>query len=96
MYEKLKELKEVLDKLKNAVRNGEYDIVPTEKNRISRRKYGLSIFEIEDFLCKLEKEDLVKGPVKDYDFPNEIVYIFKKEILKDAVFYVKLKEKIIL
>lgn len=89
----MEELNEVINKLKNAVRNGKYDMVPTDKNRKSRRKYGLSIFEIEDFLSSIEKEDLVKGPVKDYDFPNESVYIFKKEIIKNVEFYVKIKEK---
>lgn len=89
----MEELNEVINKLKNVVRSGKYDMVPTDKNRKSRRKYGLSIFEIEDFLSSIEKEDLVKGPVKDYDFPNESVYIFKKEIIKNVEFYVKIKEK---
>lgn len=52
----MEELNEVINKLKNAVRNGKYDMVPTDKNRKSRRKYGLSIFEIEDFLSILKKK----------------------------------------
>lgn len=84
---------EILYKLKDAVKNATYDLVPTEKNRNSRRKYGLTIFEIEDFLCELEKEDLFKGPVADYDYPEEEVFIFKKEIVPEKLFYVKIKEK---
>lgn len=51
------------------------------------------MYEIEDFLLSLENEDLVKGPVEDYDCPGEDVFIFKKEILKGIIFYVKIKEK---
>lgn len=87
------DVEEILKKTKNAIKNATYDFVPTEKNRKSRRKYGLSVFEIEDFLYSLEKVDLYKGPVSDYDFPMEEVFVFKKEIISGIVFYVKLKEK---
>ena len=83
----------ILRILKKDVRNKTYDFVPTGKNKESRRKYGLTLFEIEDFLMSIEKEDLIKGPVEDYDFPGEEVFIFKKEIIENVVFYVKIKEK---
>ncbi len=51
------------------------------------------MYEIEDFLLDLGKEDLIKGPVPDYDCPGEDVFIFKKEILNGIIFYVKIKEK---
>jgi len=79
----------ILRILKKDVRNKTYDFVPTGKNKESRRKYGLTLFEIEDFLMSIEKEDLIKGPVEDYDFPGEEVFIFKKEIIENVVFYVK-------
>ena len=68
-------------------------MVPTEKNRTSRRKYGLSLLDIEDFLLTLEKEDLFKGPEEDRDCPGEELFIFKKEIMEEVIFYVKIKYK---
>ena len=70
-----------------------YDMIPTEKNRNSKRKYGLSQYEIEDYIASLEVEDLYKGPELDRDFPGEELFIFKKEILPNIVFYTKLKYK---
>ena len=67
-------------------------MVPTLKNRNSRRKYGLTIFEIEDFLMGIKEQDLFKGPVKDKDIPDEEVYIFKKVIKENIIFYVKIKK----
>lgn len=84
---------DILIKLKKDIKNKTYDYVPTGKNKTSRRKFGLTMYEIEDFLLSLEKEDLVKGPVEDYDYPGEDVFIFKKEILTGIIFYVKIKEK---
>lgn len=87
------EVDDILKKLKISIKNKTYDYVPTGKNKTSRRKFGLTMFDIEDFLLSIEKEDLDKGPVEDYDFPGEEVFIFKKEILTDVIFYVKIKEK---
>lgn len=87
------EVNDILKKLKISIKNKTYDYVPTGKNKTSRRKFGLTMFDIEDFLLSIEKEDLDKGPVEDYDFPGEKVFIFKKEILTDVIFYVKIKEK---
>ena len=67
-------------------------MVPTIKNRNSRRKYGLTILEIEQFLLQITKEDLYKGPVKDKDVPGEEVYVFKREIKQDIMFYIKIKK----
>ena len=83
----------ILIKLKKDIKDKSYDYVPTGKNKTSRRKFGLTMFDIEDFLMSLEKEDLIKGPVEDYDYPGEEVFIFKREILTGIVFYVKIKVK---
>lgn len=68
-------------------------MVPTIKNRNSKRKYGLSQCDIEDYIVSLEVEDLYKGPEPDRDFPEEELFIFKKEIIPNVVFYTKLKYK---
>ena len=83
----------ILIKLKKDIKYKSYDYVPTGKNKTSRRKFGLTMFDIEDFLMSLEKEDLIKGPVEDYDYPGEEVFIFKREILTGILFYVKIKVK---
>ena len=69
-----------------------YDLVPTEKNRSYRRKFGLTIYDIEDFLISILEEDLYSGPEKDRDRPDEEVFIFLKEILPGIQFYVKIKK----
>ena len=66
-------------------------MVPTSKNRNSRRKYGLTILELEDLLLSITKDDLIKGPVKDIDVPGESVYIFKKKVRDNILFYIKIK-----
>lgn len=87
------DVENILTKLKEDLKDKKYDYVPTEKNKNSRRKFGLTMYEIEDFLLGLEKEDLIKGPVEDYNCPGETVFIFKKEIREEIRFYVKIKEK---
>ena len=44
------------------MKSGNYDMVPTAKNRNSKRKYGLSQYDIEDYIASLEAENLYKGP----------------------------------
>lgn len=83
---------EIINLLHKSIDDHSYDLVPTVKNRNSRRKYGLTIYELEDFLKSITEEDLYSGPEKDRDLPNEEVFIFKKEILADVVFYVKVKK----
>lgn len=75
------------------MKSGTYDMVPTVKNRASKRKYGLSQFDIEDYIASLEEKDLYKGPELDRDCPGEELFIFKKEIIPNIIFYVKLKYK---
>ena len=83
----------ILMKTRRAISDKSYDMVPTEKNKNSRKKYGLTILEIEDLLFSLTPNDLVRGPVKDRDYPNDDLFIFKKEIVPGVNFYIKLKEK---
>lgn len=83
---------EIINLLHKSVAEKSYDLVPTEKNRNSRRKYGLTVFDIEDFLISITEEDLYSGPEQDRDIPNDEVYIFKKEILEDVKFYIKIKK----
>ena len=78
--------------LQKSVSDKSYDLVPTEKNRKSRRKYGLTIFEIEDFLKTITELDLYKGPEIDRDKPQDEVFIFIKEIFDGVNFYVKIKK----
>ena len=75
------------------MKSGNYDMVPTAKNRNSKRKYGLLQYDIEDYIASLEAEDLYKGPEPDRDCPGEELFIFKKEIIPNVIFYTKLKYK---
>lgn len=86
-------VEDILFKLKVAVNEEKYDMIPTKKNRESRRKYGLTIFDIEDLLCSLTYKDLHEGPISDRDYVGEELYIFKKSIKRNIVFYIKIKEK---
>ncbi len=83
---------QIINLLHKSITDKSYDLVPTEKNRNSRRKYGLTIYEIEDFLKSISETDLHSGPEIDRDKPNEEVFIFIKEILNGVNFYVKIKK----
>lgn len=83
---------QIINLLHKSVADKSYDLVPTEKNRNSRRKYGLTIYDIEDFLKSISEIDLYSGPEVDRDMPNEKVFIFTKEILNGVNFYVKIKK----
>lgn len=83
---------QIINLLHKSVADETYDLVPTEKNKNSRRKYGLTIYEIEDFLMTINENDLYSGPEIDRDMPNEEVFIFIKEISNDINFYVKIKK----
>lgn len=87
------DVKTIINKTKSAIQAASYDMVPTLKNRTSRRKYGLSLGDIEDYISSLEEIDLAKGPIPDRDFSGEELFIFKKEIIPGITFYVKIKEK---
>lgn len=88
----LLEVNEIINLLHKSVSNKTYDFVPTLKNRNSRRKYGLTLFELEEFLLSINSEDLYCGPTNDYDIQDEVVFIFKKEIIDGIRFYVKVKK----
>lgn len=83
---------QIINLLHKSVADKSYDLVPTEKNRNSRRKYGLTIYDIEDFPKSISETDLHSGPEIDRDKPNEEVFIFIKEILNGVNFYVKIKK----
>lgn len=83
---------DIVNLLHKSVSEKTYDLVPTEKNRNSKRKYGLTLFEIEDFLKRITEEDLYSGPEEDRNMQGEELFIFKKEILNKVIFYVKIKK----
>lgn len=87
------EVSDIIIKAKASMKFRDYDMVPTIKNRNSKRKYGLSQYDIEDYIASLEAGDLYKGPEPDRDYPGEELFIFKKEILPNVIFYTKLKYK---
>jgi len=67
-------------------------MIPTVKNRNSRRKYGFTILDIEEFLKNIGIEDFLKGPEIDRDVPEDEVFMFKKEIIGGVMFYIKVKK----
>lgn len=83
-------VEQFLKECKERVKNKKLDFVPAKKNKESRRKYGLTIYDIEDEILKLTTKDLHKGPEKDRDYPSEYLWIFKKVIM-GTIFYIKLK-----
>lgn len=94
----VKELKNNLDvliflkKIKKIINEdpSKLDWIPTSKNRRTRQELGLTIQDIEDNIRNLEEKDLFRGPERDRDIPNELLYIFKKE-LGNQIIYIKLK-----
>lgn len=84
------ELEEFLKECKNRVKNNNLDFIPRRENNKSRRKYGLSIMDVEDAILNLTLSDYKQGPEEDYSYPNEYVWVFLKEI-NSVSFYIKLK-----
>ena len=82
----------IINLLHKSVINKSYDFVPTKKNMNSRRKHGLTLEELEDFFLTISESDLYRGPEEDRDIPGEDVFIFKKEIVNNVMFYVKVKK----
>jgi hypothetical protein len=80
---------EIINLLHTSIKKGIYDMVPTEKNRNSKRKYGLTIQDIEVFLMNLEVKDLYAGPLKDRDIKGEELFVFIKEIIPGVFFILK-------
>lgn len=76
-----------------AIKTHTYDFVPTKKNKESRYAYGLTIGDMEDLLMSLNENDLFKGPVEDRDYPGEYLYVYKKLVLENILFYIKVKYK---
>lgn len=87
------DVNEFLIEAKKRITDGKLDIVPTSKNTTTRRRHGLTVLDIEDFLKSLTASDLESGPEEDRDYPGEYVYIFGKEIFRGTLFYVKIKLK---
>lgn len=85
-------VREIVNLLHKSVKEGTYDLLPTKKNRDSRRKFGLTILDIELFLESIEITDLYSGPEPDRDVPGEELFKFKKEILEGTYFYIKIKK----
>lgn len=56
---------QIINLLHKSVADKSYDLIPTVKNRNSRRKYGLTMYDIEEFLKTITEEDLYSGPVAD-------------------------------
>lgn len=67
---------QIVNLLHKSVTEKTYDLVPTEKNRNSRRKYGLTIYDIEDFLKLISEVDLYSGPEIDRD--RQYLFLYEK------------------
>ena len=80
------EVTELLNLVRKSIKTHKYDMVPTAKNRESKRKYGLTQLDIEYFILSLKADNLYKGPEVDRYYPNETLYVFKKEIIKIIAF----------
>ena len=67
---------QIVNLLHKSVTEKTYDLVLTEKNRNSRRKYGLTIYDIEDFLKLISEVDLYSGPEIDRD--RQYLFLYEK------------------
>ena len=56
---------QIINLLHKSIADKSYDLVPTEKNRSSRRKFGLNSDDIEHLFISISEEDLYSGPEKD-------------------------------
>jgi hypothetical protein len=66
------------------------DAEATRKRRETLDKLGYNIPAMLQEIKELSPGDLNKGPEKDHNYPNEVVWMFKKEI-KGLIIYIKIK-----
>lgn len=70
----------------------EFVFVEREKNKKTARKLGLTVFDQEDIIRNLRKEEYIKGPVSDQDSSfYGFVWIFKHSYRRVKI-YIKLKD----
>ena len=66
------------------------DAEATRKRRETLDKLGYNIPAMLQEIKELSPSDLNKGPEKDHNYPNEVVWMFKKEI-NGLIIYIKIK-----
>jgi len=72
---------QIINLLHKSVADKSYDLVPTEKNRNSRRKHGLTIYDIEDFLKSISETDLYSGLRNRQGYAKRgIIYFYQGNI----------------
>lgn len=73
------EVTELLNLVRKSIKTHKYDMVPTAKNRESKRKYGLTQLDIEYFILSLKADNLYKGPEVDRDYLMKLYMFLKKK-----------------
>ena len=72
------EVTELLNLVRKSIKTHKYDMVPTAKNRESKRKYGLTQLDIEYFILSLKADNLYKGQ-KQIGITLMKLYMFLKK-----------------
>jgi len=67
-----------------------HDAEATRKRRETLDKLGYSIQAMLQEIKDLNSNDLHSGPEQDYNYPNEVVWIFKK-VIQGNLIYIKIK-----
>ncbi len=85
------EIIKVLHKIKQYIKERKREIVPTLKNKQTRRKLKLTDEDVYDKLLELELCDYVSGPEDDRDRKGEFdIWKFGKSY-RDKEMYIKIK-----
>ncbi|MDA3931867.1 MAG: hypothetical protein PF513_03945 [Tenericutes bacterium] len=67
-------------------------VIPTDKNRRTRYRLGITIGEQEDMIRNLTKDEYIKGPVDDHDVSRSSkLWVFKHNY-NGTVIYIKITE----
>lgn len=85
------EVKAFINKMRELLNQGLFDLVPRRKNLDSIKKAGLMIKHVKEILSNLSYENYSKGPLADIGYKRQgYVWEFGYDI-EGTEFYIKLK-----
>ena len=67
-------------------------IIPTDKNRRTRYRLGITIDEQEDMIRNLRVEEYIKGPIEDYEPSRQNKLWIFKHYYDETLIYIKITE----
>lgn len=82
-------IEEFLNRIKIDIANKNYTLVPRRDGINNLLRYGLTIDDMEKFMCSLLPKNYQSGPDSDRNHEGEYVWIFKSYMEGIGTIYIK-------